>query len=158
MATTEVILREKINNLGAEADVVKVKAGFARNFLIPQGKAFEANKASLKHLESLNAKRVKREAAELSEAQELSTKISKLKLDFTLETGQGGKAFGSVTTIDIHKQLTEKGVEVDRHAIQLDSPIKTSGKKDVTIKLHSDVSAKLKLNVKVAGEGEEEAK
>ena len=154
MATTEVILREKINNLGAEADVVRVKAGFARNFLIPQGKAFEANKASIKHLESLNATRVKREAAEAAEAQETAAKIKGLKLEFTLETGQGGKAFGSITSIDIHKELTAKGVEVDRHAIQLDGPIKTSGKKDIEIKLPADITAKLKINVKTAGEEE----
>ena len=157
MATTEVILREKINNLGAEADVVKVKAGFARNFLIPQGKAFEANKASLKHLESLSAQRVKREAVEAAEAQETAAKIKGLRLEFTLKTGQGGKSFGSVTSIDIHKELSAKGVEVDRHAIQLDGPIKTSGKQELDVKLLADVVAKLKINVKVDGEGEEKA-
>lgn len=152
MATTEVILREKINNLGAEADVVTVKAGFARNYLIPEGKAFEATKANLKHLDSLNAQRVKREAEELQNAQDLAGKISKLKLEFTLETGQGGKAFGSVTSIDIHKELSEKGIEIDRHAIQLDNPIKISGKQDLSVKLHPEVSTTLKINVKVDGD------
>ena len=152
MATTSVILREKINKLGAEADVVKVKAGFARNYLIPEGKAFEATKANLKHIESLNAQRVKREAAELQTAQDLAGKISKLKLAFILETGQGGKAFGSITTIDIHKELTEKGIEIDRHAIILDGPIKTSGKKNLEVKLYADVTATLRINVKVDGE------
>lgn len=152
MATTEVILREKINNLGSEADVVTVKAGYARNYLIPEGKAFEATKANLKHLDSLNAQRVKREAEELQGAQDLAGKISKLKLVFTLETGQGGKAFGSITSIDIHKELADKGVEIDRHAILLDSPIKSSGKKDVEVKLHADVTTTLKINVKVDGE------
>ena len=123
MATTEIILREKINNLGSEADVVTVKAGYARNFLIPQGKAYEANKANLKHLESLSAQRVKREAEEHQNAQDVASKLKKLKLDFTLETGQGGKAFGSITTIDIHKALSAKGVEIDRHSIQLDALI-----------------------------------
>ncbi|BDS05111.1 50S ribosomal protein L9 [Oceaniferula spumae] len=154
MATTEVILREKIGNLGAEADVVTVKAGYARNFLVPEGKAYEATKANLKHLESLKANRVKREAEEFAAAQETAAKIKKLKLEFTLETGQGGKAFGSVTSIDIHKELSEKGIEVDRHAIQLDGPIKTSGKQDLEVKLHGDVTANLKINVKVAGEEE----
>ena len=152
MATTEVILREKITNLGSEADVVTVKAGFARNYLIPEGKAFEATKANLKRLDSLNAQRVKREATELQTAQELAGKIKKLNLTFTLETGQGGKAFGSITSIDIHKELSEKGIEIDRHAILLDGPIKTSGKKDIEIKLHSDVTTNLKVNVKVDGE------
>ena len=151
MATTEVILREKINSLGSEADVVTVKAGYARNFLIPEGKAFEASKANLKHLESLNAKRVQREAEELEAANALVSKISKLKVDFTLESGQGGKAFGSITTIDIHKELADKGIDIDRHAIQLSGPIKTSGKQNIEVKLHSEVTATLKINVKVDG-------
>lgn len=156
MATTEVILRDKIHNLGAEADVVTVKAGFARNYLIPEGKAFEATKANLKHLDQLKEQRVKREAEEHQAAQDLAAKIKKLKLEFTLETGQGGKAFGSVTTIDIQKELSEKGVEIDRHAIQLDSPIKTSGKQDLEIKLHTEVTANLKINVKTDGEDAED--
>ena len=152
MATTQVILREKIVNLGSEADVVTVKAGFARNFLIPEGKAFEATKANLKHLESLSANRIKREAAELQEAQDLAAKIKKLSLTFTLETGQGGKAFGSITTIDIHKELSDKGIEIDRHTIILDGPIKTSGKQNLEVKLHADVTTTLKINVKVDGD------
>lgn len=157
MATTEVILRDKIHNLGAEADVVTVKAGFARNFLIPQGKAFEATKANLKHLDQLKEQRVKREAEEFQQAQDLDAKIKKQKLSFTLETGQGGKAFGSVTTIDIQKELEAKGIEIDRHTIQLSSPIKTSGKQDLEIKLHPEVTSKLKINVTVDGEEEEAA-
>lgn len=147
MATTEVILRTKIDNLGAEADVVKVKAGYARNFLIPQGKAFEATEENLQHTEQLKAARAEREAAELSEAQAAAAKIKKLKPTFTLEIGQGGKAFGSVTSIDIHKKLEEAGVEIDRKCIQLDSPIKTSGETKVEIKLHSDVTAELTINI-----------
>jgi len=154
MATTEVILREKIGNLGAEADVVTVKAGYARNFLVPEGKAYEATKGNLKHLESLKEQRIKREAEDFQVAQDLAAKIKKLKLEFTLETGQGGKAFGSVTSIDIHKDLADKGIVLDRHAIQLDGPIKTGGKQDIEIKLHSDVTTNLKINVKVAGEDE----
>lgn len=156
MATTEVILREKIDNLGAEADVVTVKAGYAHNFLVPQGKAYEATKANLRHLEALNEQRVKREAEEFQTAQDVAAKIKKLKLDFILETGQGGKAFGSVTTIDIHKELADKGVDIDRHAIQLDAPIKTSGKQDLEIKLHPEVTTKLKINVKTEGEDDAE--
>ena len=152
MATTEVILRDKIHNLGAEADVVTVKAGFARNYLIPEGKAFEATKANLKHLDQLKEQRVKREAEEYSNAQDLAAKIKKTKLEFTLETGQGGKAFGSVTTIDIHKELAAKGIEIDRHGIQLSAPIKTSGKQDIEIKLHTEVTATLKINVKTDAE------
>ena len=84
MATTEIILRAKINGLGAEADVVKVKAGYARNFLIPQGKAFEATKGNLRQREALSAARVKREAEEITKATALSNKINKARLSFTL--------------------------------------------------------------------------
>lgn len=147
MANSEVILREKIDGLGSEADVVKVRAGYARNFLIPEGKAFEATKANLRYLESLKAARAQREADELSGAQELATKISKLRPKFTLEVGESGKAFGSVTSIDIHKELEAAGIEIDRTAIELDKPIKKSGKSDVTISLHPEISTTLTVNV-----------
>jgi len=154
MATAEVILREKIEGLGAESDVVKVKAGYARNFLIPSGKAYEATKSNLRHLEALQKARVVREAEEAQKAQNLATKIKKFKPTFTLETGQGGKAFGSVTNIDIHKKLEEAGIKVDRHSIDLKKPIKNSGKSTISIKLHSEVTAT--LNINVVAEGAEE--
>jgi len=147
MALTEVILREKINSLGAEADVVKVKAGYARNFLIPSGKAYEATKGNLRQIENLQASRVKREAVELSEAQEVAGKIARLKPKFTLEVGANGKAFGSVTSIDIHKALEDKGINVDRHAIQLSKPIKSTGKTDVEIKVHPEVTTSVTITV-----------
>jgi len=119
MATKEVILREKIEGLGAEADVVTVKAGYAANFLMPQGKALEANKENLKHIDDLKAARQKREAEELAEANEFAGKIKGINASFELSTGQDGKAFGSVTSIDIQKKLEEKGVSVDRKSILL---------------------------------------
>ncbi len=155
MATTEIILREKVDGLGAEADVVKVKAGFARNFLIPQGKAFEATKGNLRQREALRASRVQREAEELSKASALANKIGKARPKFTLETGQGGKAFGSVTSMDIHTKLEEAGITVDRHAIKLDKPIKTAGKTDIEIRLHPDVIATLWVTVETEEKGAE---
>ena len=152
MATAQVILREKIEGLGSEADVVKVRAGYARNFLIPQGKAFEATRTNLRHVEALNIARGKREAEELNDAQALATKISKLRPKFTLETGQGGKAFGSVTSIDIHKELEAAGIEIDRHAIDLEKPIKRSGKVDVVVRVHPEVSTTLTINVEAKTE------
>nr|XP_061810399.1 large ribosomal subunit protein bL9-like [Nerophis lumbriciformis] len=147
MATTKLILNEKIKGLGAEADVVTVKAGYARNFLIPSGKALEATSANLLYIDSLKAARVRREAEELTEAQSLAGKIAKLKPSFTLEVGENGKAFGSVTTIDIHNFLTEKGYELDRTAIQLKKPLKSTGKSDIEIKLHNDVTTSLTVKV-----------
>ncbi len=160
MATTEVILREKITGLGAEADVVKVKAGYARNHLIPTGKAYEATRGNLRNLESLQAKRDQREAEELANAQELVAKISRLRPKFTLETGQGGKAFGSITSMDIHRELENKGVSIERTAIKLDKPLKRSGKSEVEVKLHADVTATLTVTVETeeqtAGENKNE--
>ena len=155
MANAQVILKEKIEGLGLEADVVKVRAGYARNFLIPQGKAYEASKANLRHVEALKVSRARREAEELAVAQELATKISKLKPKFTLSTGQGGKAFGSVTNMDIHKELEAAGITVDRHAIELDKPVKKSGKTEVTVRIHPQVTAILTISVDA---GAEEAK
>ena len=154
MATTEVILTEKIDTLGAEADVVKVRAGFARNFLIPNGKALEVTPATLRRINLLKAKRAEREARELNEAEELSRRISKLKITLELETGETGKAFGSTTATDIVARLkTELGgkVELDRHRVQLERPIKESGSHEISIKLHSDVVAKFSLTVKAKG-------
>ena len=156
MANAQVILKEKIEGLGAEADVVKVRAGYARNFLIPQGKAFEATKSNLRHVEALKAARARREAEELLAFQEIATRISKLKPKFTLSTGQGGKAFGSVTSMDIHKELEANGISIDRHAIELEKPVKKSGKSEVAIKLHPQVTATLVITVD-AGETAAEA-
>jgi large subunit ribosomal protein L9 len=158
MANAQVILKEKIEGLGAEADVVKVRAGYARNFLIPQGKAYEANRTNLRHVEALKAARARREAEELLAFQEIATKLSKLKPKFTLSTGQGGKAFGSVTSMDIHKELEAAGIVIDRHAIELEKPVKKSGKTDVTVRLHPQVVATLTITVDAgeAAESEEE--
>jgi large subunit ribosomal protein L9 len=149
MAVTEVILKENIPGLGAEADVVKVRRGFARNFLVPQGKAYEVTPANLKRLNLLKTKRAEREARELNEADELARKINKVKLDFILETGETGKAFGSVTAKDIEDKLfAEAEIKVDRHRIRLERPIKESGEIEVPIQLHADVTATLKIEVK----------
>jgi large subunit ribosomal protein L9 len=149
MAVTEVILKENIPGLGAEADVVKVRRGFARNFLVPQGKAYEVTPGNLKRLNLLKTKRAEREARELNEAEELARKINKVKLDFTLETGETGKAFGSVTAKDIEdKLLAETEIKVDRHRIRIERPIKESGEIEVPIQLHADVTTTLKIEVK----------
>lgn len=160
MATVEVILKEKIEGLGSEADVVKVRRGFARNFLLPQGRAFEATKGNLRHLESLKEIRAKREADELIEAENIAAKLKKLRLSTELSIGQGGKAFGSVTTADIAKLIGEKSkLDIDRHQILLDKPIKSLGSYDIEVKLHADVDASITVRVLAAdGEGEGEAK
>src|SRR5438093_522498 len=105
MPTTEIILTEKIEHLGAEADIVKVKCGYARNFLIPNGKALEVTASNRRRLASLQAKRAQRETQELNEAEELARRINKLKLSMELETGETGKAFGSITASDLAERV-----------------------------------------------------
>ena len=159
MPTTQIILKEKIKNLGAEGDVVKVRAGYARNFLLPQGKAFEATPRNLKNLETLKKTRAEREAKELEEAEKVATKLRRAKIKLTLATGQGGKAFGSITASDIQKAILESSakVDLDRHQIELDKPIKTTGVTEVPIRLHPDIDLTIKVHVTAAGAKEEEA-
>lgn len=153
MPSTQIILTENIPGLGAEADVVKVRRGYARNFLLPHGKAFEVTPATMRQLDKLKAKRAEREAKELNEAEELARRINKSRLIFTLETGESGKAFGSITANDISTRLkNELGVELDRHKIDIEHPIKTTGEHEIEIKLHHDVTAALKFTVKSASE------
>jgi len=149
MANVQVILKEKIQGLGAEADVVRVARGYARNFLVPQGKAYDASAGNLRNLNHLKAIRAEREAKELQEAEKVASKLKKLKLKLTLQTGQGGKAFGSITNMDIAKAVADSAakVELDRHQIQLEKPIKTTGTFEIPVKLHADVNCFLKLTV-----------
>jgi large subunit ribosomal protein L9 len=151
MPSTEVILTDNVPGLGAEADVVKVRRGYARNYLLPQGKAYEVTPAALRQLETLKKKRAEREARELNEAEELSRKIGKAHLIFTLATGESGKAFGSITAQDIvNRMKNEMGIEIDRHKIALERPIKDTGEHEVAIKLHHDVTAQFRFDVKSA--------
>lgn len=149
---TQVILTEAISSLGAEADIVKVRPGYARNFLIPQGKALEVTPVSLRKINQLKTKRAEREARELNEAEGLASKINKLRLTVELATGFGGKAFGSVTAHDLMELILAEleGVELPRHAISLDRPIKESGKKTVPVRLHPEVTATLHVTIKAS--------
>jgi large subunit ribosomal protein L9 len=158
MPSTEIILTENVPGLGAEADVVKVRRGYARNYLLPRGKAHEVTPANLRQLDALKAKRAEREARELNEAEELARRIGKARIIFTLETGETGKAFGSVTAQDIVNRLkNELGAEIDRHKIVLERPIKDTGEHQVAIKLHHDVIAQFVFQVKSAEEPKTEA-
>ena len=153
MPLTELILTENVPGLGAEADVVKVRRGYARNYLLPRGKAYEVTPGALRKLDALKQKRAEREARELNEAEELARRIGKARFVFSLETGETGKAFGSVTAQDIVNRLkNEIGAEIDRHKIVLERPIKDTGEHEVTIKLHHDVTAQLVFQVKSAEE------
>lgn len=156
MPSTEIILTENVPGLGAEADVVKVRRGYARNYLLPHGKAYEVTPAALRQLDNLKKKRAEREARELNDAEETARKITKARITFTLATGEAGKAFGSITAQDIANRMkNELGLEIDRHKIVLDRAIKDTGEHEVAIKLHHDVTAQFKFDVKSAEEPRE---
>lgn len=149
MAISEVILTEAVPSLGAEADIVKVRAGYARNFLVPTGKALEVTPASMRKINHLKAKRAEREAREINEAEAVAAKINKLRLVLKLDTGETGKAFGSITAADLLERLNAeiKDLVLPRHAIVLDRPLKESGEHQIVVKIHSEVTATLRIEI-----------
>ncbi len=157
MAHTEVILTTNLPPLGAEADIVRVRRGYARNFLVPQGKALEVSKGALRSLNHLKQKRAEREAREITAAEELASRINKLKLTLELETGSQGKAFGSITAKDLTEKLESelKDVTLPKHAVQLEKGIKESGEHEISVRLHPDVTAKLKVIIEAHSDKEE---
>ena len=159
MAHTEVILTTNLPPLGAEADIVRVRRGYARNFLVPQGKALEVTKGSLRAVNSLKQKRAEREAREVTAAEELASRINKIKLNLILETGETGKAFGSITAKDLTEKLQAelKDVTLPRHAVELEKSIKESGEHEIPVRLHPDVTAKLRVKVSAAKSEEDDA-
>lgn len=147
MAHNEVLLLKPVDGLGAEGDQVKVRAGYARNFLLPQGMAVPLTVANRKQVESLKKARALREAKELEGAQALARQIEKAGIAIAVKTGEGGKLFGAVTANDIHDKLTAAGISVEKKRIHLGQPIKTLGKHEVKIRLHPDVSVDLSFEV-----------
>jgi large subunit ribosomal protein L9 len=147
MANTEVLLVQPVQGLGAEGDQVKVKAGYARNYLFPQKIAFPVNRANRKQVEALLKARAEREVRELDNAKAVADKLATLRLAFAVKTGEGGKMFGSITAADLHKRLEEEGLVVERRRLLLPAPVKTLGKHTATIKLHSDVSVELEFEI-----------
>ena len=152
MAHMKVILATKIEGLGCEADLVTVKAGYGRNYLIPQGLAFEATPANQRFINMLQKKRAEREAAELANVQDIAGKIAAVTLDLTLEAGENGKVFGAITNQQIAESLAAQGIEIDRHSIDLEKPLKKSGTYEIPAKLHPQVVATVKVNLVVKGE------
>jgi large subunit ribosomal protein L9 len=144
----QVILLEKVVNLGGLGEVVKVKDGFARNFLIPQGKAKRATPENLAEFETRRADLEKNQADTLTAAQERGAKIDGLTVQITRKAGVDGRLFGSVTTYDIAEALQGLGHEVERAAIRLpQGPLKTIGDYDLALALHSDIVVHIKVSV-----------
>src|SRR5437764_6255670 len=148
MAKTEVILTHNIVGLGGESDQVKVAAGYARNFLYPQGLAIPLTGANKRRLEVLKQRRAEREAHELNTMTELAKALSKLTCVITVKTGEDGKMFGTVTAGMIADQLkTQLDVSLDKRKIHLEHPVRTLGEHEVELRLHTGVTPNLKLKV-----------
>ncbi len=143
----DVILTENVKGLGTIGEVVKVKPGYGRNFLVPQGLAVEASERNIKELDH-HKRQLARKAAKLSkEAADVKARIEAVECTFVHKASDEGKLFGSVTTKEIAEALAAKGIEVDRRKILLDQPIKDLGMHEVDIKLNAGVNATIKVNV-----------
>ena len=152
MSTTKILLREDVEHLGGRGEVVKVRAGYARNFLLPQGIATLATKGNVKQIENERAALLKKAATEIETAQAQAAQMSDISLSFERKAGDGGTLFGSVTSMDIADALKAKGYEIDRRKINLKDAIKETGDYTVSVKLHREVT--LDIPVSVHGEGE----
>jgi len=150
----EVILFEKIDRLGDIGDLVNVKAGFARNFLLPQGKAKVATEANKAEIESRRAEFEKMAADALAAAEKRREQIEALSISITAKSGTEGKLFGSIGNVDIAGAITEAGVELEKREVRLpEGPIRQAGEYEITLHLHTDVDAIVKVTII----GEEEA-
>jgi large subunit ribosomal protein L9 len=141
----KIILLKEIPKLGKEGDIVEVKNGYARNYLIPQRIACEATSQKLKEIENKKLIVERRKERIKQNALEFAKKISDTSITVVMKTGEDGKLFGAVTSIDIVKGLEKEGIKIDRHNIIMEEPIKELGIYQVKIKVHSEVEAKLKV-------------
>lgn len=151
MAHTQVLLREDIDNLGARGEIVRVKAGYARNYLLPRKLAVEATANNVRQIEGEKAALAKREAKDRGTAQLQASQLQKLTLKFERKVGEAGVLYGSVTSIDVAAELKAQGYEIDRRKIVLREPIKRFGNYTVPVRLHREVT--VELPIQVLGEG-----
>lgn len=152
MATQiRVVLQQDVDNLGAGGEVVQVKPGFARNYLIPRGLAMPATKGNLARIDDLKRLAANRAADELEAAKQLKTKLEATSVKLERSVGDEAKMYGSVTTKDIEAAYAEQGLEIDRRKIELADPIKSLGLTEMKVKLHSEVEANLRVEVVKAG-------
>ena len=143
----EVILIENVDALGRAGQIVHVKDGYARNYLIPKKMALMATKGNVRRMDEFKKRIEESQLREKAVAEEAAARIQAVTLSIARKAGEKERLFGSVTSLDIHTALAEKGIEVDRRKIQLDEPIKSLGEFQVPIKLHPDVSTQVSVNV-----------
>jgi large subunit ribosomal protein L9 len=152
MAHTKILLRQDVDDLGARGEIVRVRAGYARNYLLPRKLAVEATSSNVKGIERERASLLKKEATERATAEGQGEQIRALVLEFKRKAGEQGALYGSVTSMDIADLLKERGYDIDRHRIHLREPIKRLGEFAVPLRLHREVT--IDLPVKVVSEGE----
>ena len=143
----QIILQEDIEKLGHRGDVVTVKPGYARNFLLPRKLAIEATSGNMKVLERIRTSLAKKTATELEAAQKQAALLNGVSLKFTRKTGENDQMFGSVTSADIAEGLAAQGFKADKRQVQLAEPVKIIGESQVTIKVFRDVTAQININV-----------
>ena len=143
----QIILQEDIDKLGHRGDVVTVKPGYARNYLLPRKLAVEATEGNLKAIERIRTSLAKKTATEIEAAQKQAELLNLVSLKFTRKTGENDQMFGSVTSADIAEALVAQGYKVDKRQVQLAEPIKIIGESPVTIKVFRDVTAQIKVTV-----------
>jgi large subunit ribosomal protein L9 len=143
----EVILREDIKTLGRAGDLVRVKPGYARNYLLPQGLAYEATEGNRKRIAAETRVRTARNEAERADAERAATTLSQLTLTLSRKAGEEGKLFGSITSQDIADELGRLGHSIERRRIELEHPIKATGTHTVSVRLHPEVHADLRVSV-----------
>ena len=153
MANTTILLREDVEALGGRGEIVKVKAGYARNYLLPHGLATLATKGNVKQIEQERTALLKRASEEKATAELQKEQMGVIELAFERKAGEGGTLFGSITSMDIAEALQAKGYEIDRKRISLRQPIKETGEYTVNVKLHREVV--LQVPVTVTAEGGE---
>jgi len=153
MSHTTILLREDVDALGGRGEVVKVRAGYARNYLLPLGLAIVATKGNIKQIEQERAALLKKAAVEKATAEAQKEQMGEIALEFERKAGEHGTLFGSVTSIDIAEALQAKGYEIDRRKIALRDPIKETGEYKVNVRLHREVV--LPLSITVTPEGGE---
>jgi large subunit ribosomal protein L9 len=154
MAMMEILLRDDVENLGARGEVVKVRAGYGRNYLLPRGLAVQATPSNVKQIEMQRRALLKKAAADKSSAEGQASLLNNVTLTFDRKVGEHGILFGSVTSMDIAEALGQQGYEVDRKRITLAEPIKETGEFEVPVKLHREVTATLKVVVRKEGGGQ----
>ena len=141
----DVILRQDVDKLGKAGEVVTVKDGFGRNYLLPHGLAYQATDSNKRRLDAEHAVKGKKHAAEVGAAQAIATKLEALSLTFTMKAGEGDKLFGSVTAGDVAERLQAEGFDVDKKAIELDEPFKALGVYKVPVRLHAAVKPEVRV-------------